>query len=118
MRQGTCIVGFAALLLGAGASAALAAGGPSPLAATAVDMGVRLYACLGEIGPRLPLAVLLPILAMSASFHVGSRLARRLPRHETRAAAAPQHPALRYAILFGLAALATLILTAAQYLGH
>ena len=107
--------GAVAGLMLSGASAALAAGGASPLSAAAVGAGARVCALGLDLAHRLPLSLIVPVIAISLSFHAGSRMGRYVRRPaQARVATAGQSPAVRYAILMGLVAMATFILLAAQ----
>lgn len=108
-RWGAAIV---ALVL-AGAGSALGAAAHPQWGTATAEAGMRFYAWAVDLGQRTPLGILIPVVAMSLSFHAGSRVADRMARRrEARVAVATRPPLARYAILFGVTAFMSLILAA------
>lgn len=107
--------GIAAVLAAVAAAAAFGACSGAAWSGEAVQAGLRLYARVAAAGQQLHLGFLLPVIAVTVSFHVGSRAGRRPNRRaEARAAAAPRPPIARYTILFCLSAVAMLVWAASQ----
>lgn len=79
------------------------------------DGGLRLAAWLHEAGRRLPAALAVPIVAMSARQRSRRRLA---PRRDAQVIAAARPAVSPYAILFALAAIALFALLAMRTLGR
>ncbi|MBI3945076.1 MAG: hypothetical protein HY321_04100 [Armatimonadetes bacterium] len=100
------------LAVGAGA---VAAASPSSWQVLTAGAGARLCAWAFEIGQRLPLALLIPVVAMSASFHAGSRIGHHVRRRrDAQVMVVARPPVARYAILFCLAALMGLVFLATR----
>jgi hypothetical protein len=106
-----------ACLLAIGTGAVLGAGDHLAWNAAAIDAGLRLYARVLDLAQGASLGLILPVIAMSISFHAGTRVMRRTARRaEARAVAAARPSMVRSAILFGLTAIMTLLYAATQSL--
>lgn len=98
-------------LLAGGAGVALGDG----LVPQLHSMGMSAYAWLQALGRRLPLAVLIPAVALSTGYHASSRLTARRRQAQTRTAVATQPSIQRYAFLFAVAIFTAIVLAAMQY---
>lgn len=110
--------GVAAGVLAIGTGAVLGASHAPALGAMVADAGLRFYWRVLSVARDLSPGFLLPVIALSVSFHIGWRVGRRVPRQaHARAAVAPQQAsAMRLVILFALASVASALVVAAQSL--
>jgi hypothetical protein len=105
----------AAVLATVAIGAMLGAAGGGAWSGNVVQAGLRLYARLADAGRQLHLGFLLPVIAVTVSFHIGTRAGHRLSRRsEARAVVAPHAPVVRYTFLFCLSAVAMLVWAASE----
>jgi hypothetical protein len=106
---------IAAVLAAVTTGVLLGSAGGAAWSGEAVQAAMRLYARLADAGRQYHLGFLLPVIAVTVSFHVGTRAGHRLRgRSEARAAAAPHAPVVRYTLLFCLSAVAMLVWAASE----